>query len=236
MRWLHETTGEERIVRTRDPVFAQTRDFLAMHVVQANADIAGGHVSSINAAFALMGLAHILQAGKQSQQEGLPSNLATSLQVQMYLGEAMAVAGVAKDVVQVVQLAREGMREAAEVSSALGQTVRIEARLLRTLGTTLDVVGGLASVGLVGVDIYNLANAKTDMQRAVAGCPAGRGQHVGGRNRRCDRRGDGGRGHRLVDHRCVRGAAGGDRDRCRRPGRGLHGGGGRRGCVGGEVR
>jgi subtilisin-like proprotein convertase family protein len=173
MRWLHESNGEERIVRTRDPVFAKVRAFIGEHVVGANAEATGGHVSSMNAAFALMGLAHILQANKELQQGDLPGNLATSLQVQMYLGEAQAVAGVAKDVVEVVKLAREGLREAASVAASLGQTVTLEARLLRTLGTTMDVAAGAASAALVGVDIYNLVNAKTDTQRAVYGAQLG---------------------------------------------------------------
>ena len=95
----------------------------------------------MNAAFLRSGTAHILEASKQAHQSGLSSNLATGLQVQMYLGAAQASAGLARDVVEVVQMAREGMREAAAVTSALGMGVSIETRLLRTLGTTLDVVG-----------------------------------------------------------------------------------------------
>ncbi len=174
IRWLHETTGEERIVRTRDPVFAKVRDFLDTHVVQANADAAGGHVSSMNAAFALMGFAQILQSKRQLEQpDGLSANLATGLQVQMYMGEAQAVLGVTGDALKLVQLAREGMREAAQVVATVGQAARLELRLLQSLTTLVETGNTALSAAMVGVDIYNLANATTDTQRTVAGARLG---------------------------------------------------------------
>jgi hypothetical protein len=44
MRWLHDTTGEELTLRTRDRSSPNVRSFIDEHVVRVDVEAAGGHV------------------------------------------------------------------------------------------------------------------------------------------------------------------------------------------------
>ncbi|UHQ19140.1 proprotein convertase P-domain-containing protein [Lysobacter sp. KIS68-7] len=170
---MHEGTGETREVATRDATFAQTREFVERMHAQVHAEAAstpsGAHVTTLNTAFALMGLMHVLEGERTAARTGLPENLATSLQVQMYVSQAQMAVGVVQDVLQTVQLAREGLQVARQVSAVAGTDASLFARVMGMASRTMGAAASVLGAAMVGLDIYNLAHAQTAEQRAVFG-------------------------------------------------------------------
>lgn len=179
VQFAHEGTGEVRTLTVGDPVYARTRQFMErLHeeakVRAASPPVEGAHASTMNTAFALMGLLHVLESQRDPKEpDGLPENLATSLQVQMYLGAAQIGVGVADDVSQVARLVGEAVDVARQVEATVAVDATLATRVVGMSGRVLGPLGALLSGAMIGVDAYNLANAQTDAQRATFGTQLG---------------------------------------------------------------
>jgi hypothetical protein len=169
---MHEGTEEIRTITVDDPVFAEARRLVEGMQAEMDARIAAGMPDgtngyTVNSAFALMGLLHVLESQREkSDPAGLPENLARSLQIQMYVGMAQGGVGVADDAARVARLVREGMDVTRQIETAAASDATLVARVLGMSSRVFGPAAGLLTGAMVGFDIYNLANATTDAQRA----------------------------------------------------------------------
>lgn len=169
---MHEGTEEIRTITVDDPAFAEARRLVERMQAEMDERIAAGAPDgangyTMNSAFALMGLLHVLEAQRdKSDAAGLPENLARSLQIQMYVGMAQSGVGVTEDAVRLAQLVREGMDITRQVETVAASDATLVARVLGMSSRVFGPAAGLLTGGLIGFDVYNLVNATTDAQRA----------------------------------------------------------------------
>ncbi|HEJ8087012.1 TPA: hypothetical protein SMI57_000002 [Serratia liquefaciens] len=171
---------ETRWVTTNDATFIEFRHFIderlrtiSGHFVlergQLRSQNAVGEVTSVdglNAGFAIQALIEwVANKHQHDVAHGTASpDLAMALRVHCYLNYAQMAHGAVQDVTKIAELVRTALR---------GEVVVAETSLMQFSSTLAHVanegVGVLLNGAMVGLDIYELAHAKTETQKAVFG-------------------------------------------------------------------
>ncbi|WP_175479143.1 MULTISPECIES: TcdA/TcdB pore-forming domain-containing protein [unclassified Pseudomonas] len=118
-------------------------------------------VHTLNAGFAIQALLFALKDRELADQDNGSTALTSAVRLHGYLAYAQLTHGVAVDVVQVVNLARHVFTDSLLVARTT------EAVVFNALGHVAnEVAGGVLQLAAVGFDIYLLAHAENDTQRA----------------------------------------------------------------------
>lgn len=152
-----------RSITTADTRLIRIKSYLRERFLALGQPVEASPVNTLNAGFAIQSLLLALhQREDASSAEGAP--LALSVRLHSYVVYSQMIHGVVSDVVGVIRLVREALRNerviAATTSSVVGRA------LGRVVG---EGAGHLLAIASVGFDIYELANADDPAQIARIG-------------------------------------------------------------------
>lgn len=171
-RWIE--TDDKTFFEFKE-YFNQSIDTFSKHysfndLALQHEDVHGGvydaeHVDGLNSAIGIRALIEwSANRNRQSVASGEPSNLDTALKIHAYVSYTMMAHGTLSDVSRVTRLVNTLWKEGSEV----GKTVmnNFSSSFLRTAN---EGIGAVFQGTMVGLDIYELANAENEQQRAVFG-------------------------------------------------------------------
>ncbi|WLI17886.1 TcdA/TcdB pore-forming domain-containing protein [Pseudomonas wuhanensis] len=118
-----------------------------------------GSVHTLNAGFAIQALMNALRG-----QEGADRPLTLAVRLHAYVNYAQLVHGIVVDVAGLIGLVRQALAEEKLIARTVAPVVKA------AVGPSVsEATGGLLQLANVGFDIYQLATAKNDVERAQFG-------------------------------------------------------------------
>lgn len=181
LQFINRNHSEEtRWVNTEDVTFVEFRRFMderlrtissqfSLEKGQLHRQYSVGDVDSIdglNAGFALQSLIEWFanKSRENAAEEKVSSDLATALTVHCYLNYTQMAHQGAQDAVKITELVRTALR---------GEVVAAETSLMQFSSTLAHVAnegfGLILNGAMVGLDIYELAHAESETEKAVFG-------------------------------------------------------------------
>lgn len=171
---------KKRTVETNDPIFLDFREYMNVNIDKlsehysfndddglfhesCSGEIA--HVNGLNAAQSIQVLIQwITNKNRQEITDNPPSNLVTALKIHSYVNYIMMTKGTFDDSIKVTELIYSLWRTSLSVVK-----VPINNFVLSLANIANEGVGTILQGAMVGLDIYELANAQNEAQRAVFG-------------------------------------------------------------------
>lgn len=153
--------------KTKDPRFKQIKRYLSEHFSAMGANTPDmledpthvGGVHTLNAGFSILALMHALQG-----REGDDRSLTTAVRLHAYVGYAQLAQGHPSDINAMVQLVREALKDEKVIASTVAPAIKA------SMGSSVsEATAGLLQFVSVGLDIYQLATAQDDVERAEFG-------------------------------------------------------------------
>lgn len=169
MRWLE--TEDKTFIDFKEYFDKNMRVFKNTHVFE-NGKLQRGenisdvdHVDGLNMGMAFHALIQwVANRNRQELSDGGSSNLETALKIHSYVSYAMMAHGAVNDTAKVAKLVHTLWKQSAGIERATMES--FSSSLMRTAG---EGVGALFQGGMVGLDIYELANAQNDEQKSIFG-------------------------------------------------------------------
>ncbi|MBV4553496.1 toxin [Pseudomonas sp. SWRI102] len=151
-------TNDARVLRIKT-YLTERFSTLANHPTVSNDPTAVGSVHTLNAGFAIQALMNALRG-----REGDARTLSWAVRLHAYVNYAQLTHGNVTDIVELVGLIRKALAQEKLIANTVAPVVKA------SVGTTAsEATGGLLQLANVGFDIYQLANADSEVERAQFG-------------------------------------------------------------------
>lgn len=121
-------------------------------------------IDGINVGMAFYKLLEDMGDNNDGIANGHPSNLNTALQIHSYISYATMAQGEIHDSAKISHLVHVLLREGSEIEKTKAE--RFSSELMRTAN---ENIGRIFQETLIGLDIYELANAQNEVERSVFG-------------------------------------------------------------------
>ncbi|SFU32281.1 TcdA/TcdB pore-forming domain-containing protein [Xenorhabdus koppenhoeferi] len=180
VQFINRDTLEDKWISSKDDTFVKFRHFIDehMHTLNQHFTLERGQirhnggvgeaapVDGLNAGFAVQTLIQwFANKNRNDAAHGISSpDLAAALKIHSYLNYAQMAHSSVNDVVKVTELVRTALR--GEMVAAETSLKEFSSALAHTANEGIGLLFGVASIGL---DVYELAHAETDTQKAVFG-------------------------------------------------------------------